>query len=82
MNENNERTGGPLDIEGIIADIMQGKEYEVIALKWGTTPDYVKKIVTEMKKQGEELIDRRSKQWRTLQIMTIRQYNWKDRSIY
>ena len=29
--------------EGIKEDIRQGKEYEVIVLKWGTTIQYVKK---------------------------------------
>jgi hypothetical protein len=58
------------DLEGIKADIRQGKEYEVIALKWGTTPNYVRKIASEMRKQGEELIRRNTEAWRTLQFLT------------
>lgn len=57
-------------LEGIKADIRQGKEYDVIALKWGLKPRYVRKIASEMRKQGEELIRRNTKEWRDLQLLT------------
>ena len=70
MTKNLDIHGNLRNIEGIKADIRQGKEYKVIALKWGITPSYIGKIASDMKKQGEELIDRSSKHWRTFQFMT------------
>ena len=55
--------------EGIKADIRQGKEYEVLAVKWETTEDYIKKIASEMKKAGERLPDRRNEEWKRIQIL-------------
>jgi len=62
-------------LEGIKADIRQGKDYEIIAVKWGISMNYAKKIASEMRRQGEELIDRRSSEWRTLQFITRVHWN-------
>ena len=63
-----------LDGVTVKADIRQGKDYEIIAVKWEISMNYVKKIASEMKKQGEELIDRRSSEWRELQFIT--RFHW------
>ncbi len=76
MNKNNDDI--PIDklhrIEGIKADILQGKEYDVIALKWDVSKWYIGKIVSEMRKQGEELIRRNCKEWRTFQCLSRHQH--------
>jgi hypothetical protein len=61
-------------LEGIKADIRQGKDYEIIAVKWEISINYVKKLASEMRRHGEELIDRRSSEWRTLQFIT--RFHW------
>jgi hypothetical protein len=58
--------------DGIKADIRQGKEYEIIALKWETSIDYVKNVASEMVLGGEKLPDRRNKEWKIYQFLTKR----------
>ena len=74
MNEDDDITNNQRRIDGIKADIRQGKDYEIIAEKWETTVNYVRKIASKMRKDGEELIDRCSKEWRTLQFMVGAKY--------
>jgi len=70
-DEDDDISDAKTDIEGIKADIRQGKEIEVIALKYDKSENYVRKIKREMVKQGIKLIDRRSREWRTKQFMRI-----------
>ena len=65
MNMNEEKP----PIEQIKEDIRQGKEYEVLALKYETSIDYIKKVASEMRKDGEKIVDRRSKEWRSKQLI-------------
>ena len=55
--------------DGIKKDIRLGKEYEVLASKYETSVDYIKKIAKEMRDDGEELVDRKTKKWKTMQII-------------
>ena len=58
-------------LENLKADIRQGKEPEVLSLKYNTNVAYVKKVTSDMRqKDGEKLIDRRTKEWQLSQFMT------------
>ena len=59
-------------IEELKEDLRLGKEYEVLALKYETSVDYIKKVYSKMKRDGEELPDRRSSEWRNIQFRRLK----------
>lgn len=50
-------------------DIRKGLPYDVIVKKHNTTTNNVKKIKSKMVKDGEKLLDRRTKEWKGMQLM-------------
>ena len=55
-------------------DIRQGKEYAVIVLKYNTTIDHVKNVASQMRRDGEKLPKRNSKEWKLIQFKR----GWKE----
>jgi hypothetical protein len=58
-----------IDRDSLKDDLRQGKDFDVLALKYETSKDYIKKVYYEMKKAGERLPNRKSKEWRAISYM-------------
>jgi len=57
--------------EKLKADILQGKDYNVLALKYDFEDvSYVKELKHKMKKQGEDVPDRRKNGWKDIEFKT------------
>jgi len=52
-------------------DIRKGMPYDVIVKRHKTTMSNVKKIKSKMVKDGEKLPDRRTKEWKGIQLMKL-----------
>ena len=52
-------------------DLRKGLPYDVIVKRHKTTMSYVKKIKSKMVKDGEKLPDRRTDEWKGMQLMKL-----------
>lgn len=58
----------------IKGDLRLGKQFDVLALKYSTSENYIRKVYKEMKDAGENLPDRKTKKWKTMQILRKKEY--------
>ena len=57
-------------------ELRKGIEFSILSYRWGVSIEYIRKLYNEMKKDGENLIDRRSKEWRGMQFIVRKKADW------
>jgi len=55
--------------QGILDDLIQGKEYVVIAVKWEVSERHVQNLASKYRKQGYDIPEQRSKDFKMISII-------------
>jgi len=58
------------NIGSILDDLIQGKEYEVIALKHEVSERYIQNIASKYREQGYDIPKQGSKEFKEISILT------------
>ena len=59
--------------KGILGDLIQGKEYAVIALKWEVSEEYIQNLASKYRKQGYDIPKQGSKAFKIINLIKYEQ---------
>lgn len=59
-------------IEGIRNDLIQGKEYEILAKKWGVSERYIQNLTSDFRGQGYDIPKQGSEKYKTISFMVYK----------
>ena len=64
--------GNKEKLEGIRNDLIQGKEYEIVAKKWGVSERYIQNLASVFREQGYDVPKQGSEEFKRVSFLVYK----------